>query len=194
MSQQTPGWICNILKSEDETVYLLDHGYHIKDCNPAWDRFASANGGVGISQADVRGRFIFDFIPDVLVTFYERKYAAAFRGGKWIGFDYECSSPEVFRLFHMALRPIDNSNLLVVNSYLPNHRSPLLLKNQALPESSYVSPSGYITMCANCRRTQRQEQARIWDFVSRFLRETKRAICHGLCPKCVQYLYPEYEK
>jgi hypothetical protein len=193
MLDRYPSWVRIIVANEqDDIVYLLNADLRITECSPAWDRFAEANGGVGISRAEVRGRYIFDCIPDVLVTFYERKFSEALKSPGWSGFDYECSSPEVFRLFHMAMHPVQKSGLLVVNSHLKNQRSPLPMHDTTLPESGYVSADGVVTMCANCRRTRREEQAKVWDWVPRFLRENRRKISHGLCPTCVAYFYPEY--
>lgn len=193
MAERFPSWVRVIVANEqDDIVYVLNPDLRIAECNSAWDRFAEANGGVGISREEVRGRYIFDCIPDVLVTFYERKYSEALRNRGWSGFDYECSSPEVFRLFHMAMHPVQKSGLLVVNSHLTNQPSPLPMRDAKMPESVYVSADGVITMCANCRRTRREERANVWDWVPRFLRETQRKISHGLCPTCVAYFYPEY--
>ena len=186
-----PSWVRYILESEDDVVFVLNRTLHIDSCNPGWDKFSAANGGAGISRAEVHGRHIFDFIPDVLVTFYEQKYSEAFRSGHWIGFDYECSSPEEFRLFHMAMRSIENSALLVVNSYLPDQRSPLPTRAITVSDSAYASPNGIIIMCAHCRRTKRQHASDTWDWVPRFLRLSGRNVSPGLCPRCVAYLYPE---
>ena len=172
-------------------LFLLDDEMRIAECNLGWDKFASANGGVGISRAEVRGRNIFEFIPDVLVRFYQGKYSEALRSGRWVGFDYECSTPDVFRLFHMGLRSIEQSGLLVVNSRLPEQRAPLVSPNEASADVAYLSPDGMITMCAHCRRTRRLDDANTWDWVPRFLRDTGRKVSHGLCPRCTAYLYPD---
>jgi hypothetical protein len=193
MSYQVPSWIQEVFETEHDVLYLLDADLRIAECNLGWDKFAAENGGVGISRQEVRGRKIFDFIPDVLVQFYQHKFAEALRAGHWIGFDYECSTPDVFRQFHMALRSVESSGLLVVNSYLPNQRTPVSSANQGLADSAYLSPGGMITMCAHCRRTRRQDGSNEWDWVSRFLRETGRKTSHGLCPRCTAYLYPDLD-
>jgi hypothetical protein len=191
MQNGIPSWVQNILASPDDVVYLLDGGLHIEACNPGWDEFASANCGEGVSRADVCGRYIFDFIPDVLVTFYERKHSEALQSASWTGFDYACSTPELFRLFHMSMHPVDGSGLLIVNSYLADQRSPLPAEDLSVPESAYRSPAGVVTMCAHCRRTRREAQSRIWDWVPQFVRNPGKTISHGLCPACVRFFYPD---
>jgi PAS domain-containing protein len=191
MSYQVPSWVQEVFETDQDVLYLLDADLRIAECNAGWDKFAAENGGVGISRTEVRGRPIFDFIPEVLVRFYRNKFAEALRGGHWIGFDYECSTPDVFRQFHMALRSVEYSGLLVVNSYLANQRIPLASPDQVLADAAYLSPGGMITMCAHCRRTRRQDDSNTWDWVPRFLRYTGRKTSHGLCPRCTAYLYPD---
>ena len=193
MSYQVPGWVQEVFETDKDVLYLLDADLRIMECNLGWDKFAAENGGVGISRVEVLGRNIFEFIPEVLVRFYQDKYAEALRAGHWIGFDYECSTPDVFRQFHMALRVVENSGLLVVNSYLPNQRTPLTAPIEVMDDSLYVSSGGFIAMCAHCRRTRRQENTNTWDWISRFLRDTGRKVSHGLCPRCTAYLYPDLE-
>jgi hypothetical protein len=193
MSYQVPSWVQEVFETDQDVLYLLDGDLCIAECNLGWDKFAAANGGVGISRKEVRGRSIFEFIPEVLTEFYEKKYTEARHAAHWIGFDYECSTPDVFRQFHMAMRSVEYSGLLVVNSYLPDQRTPLTSPNQALADTAYVSPGGMITMCAHCRRTRRQDDSNTWDWVSRFLRDTGRKTSHGLCPRCTSYLYPDLD-
>ena len=193
MTYQVPSWVQEVFETDQDVLYLLDAEFRIMECNLGWDKFAAENGGVGISRAEVRGRNVFEFIPDVLVRFYQDKYSEALRVAHWIGFDYECSTPDIFRQFHMALRKVEYSGLLVVNSYLPNQRTPLSAPNEALADLLYESPGGFITMCAHCRRTRRQDDSNTWDWLSRFLRDTGRKVSHGLCPRCTSYLYPDLQ-
>jgi PAS domain-containing protein len=191
MSVQIPSWIQEVFETEQDVLFLLDAEMRIAECNLGWDKFAAANGGVGIARAEVRGRNIFEFIPEVLVRFYQDKYSEALRSGHWIGFDYECSTPDAFRLFHMGLRSIEDSGLLVVNSHLPDQRAPLAIPKEVLADAAYVSPGGMITMCAHCRRTRRRDDTNTWDWVPRFLRDTGIKVSHSLCPRCTKYLYPD---
>ena len=189
MNFQVPSWVQEVFETDQDVLYLLDADLRIADCNLGWDKFASENGGIGILRADVQGRNIFDFIPEVLVRFYQDKYTEALRAGHWIGFDYECSTPDIFRQFHMALRSVEHSGLLVVNSYLPNQRTPLMSPSELLDDPAYMTHGGFITMCAHCRQTRRQDNTNSWDWVPRFLRHTGHKVSHGLCPRCTSYLY-----
>jgi hypothetical protein len=183
-----PGWI---LESDDwktDVMYLLDDELRLVDCNPAWERFAVENGGHGLSGPEVCGRMILDFVPDVLRTFYLHKYWLAKRSTTGAHFDYDCSSPECIRLFRMTLLPLDD--LLLVNNHLRlqekcEARPPLTLEEA----NDYTSPTGFIVMCANCRKTKRCESETQWDWIPEMLSHDSLKVSHGLCPRCKTHLY-----
>ncbi len=183
-------WVRDILNHEDDVVYVLDQHLRIEGCNPAWDRFAQANGGIGISTADVRGHLIFEFIPEGLRPFYQEKYLLTLRTRQWVGFDYECSTSDKFRLFHMAMHSIGDSGLLVVNSYVPSRRGTLETNPNSAKEALYLSPDGSVTMCAHCRKTQRLDWPSQWERVPQFVLKPPAAVNHDLCPACNAYFYP----
>ena len=193
MPYQVPSWIQEVFETDQDVLYLLDSEFRIAECNLGWDRFAAENGGVRISRSEVRGHSIFEYVPDVLVEFYKKRYAEALHAGHWIGFDYECSTPDVFRQFHMALRSIEASGLLVVNSYLPDQRTPLSPPTEALADSAYMSPGGFITICAHRRRTRRLGRIRHVGLGISFLAGHGTQGRHGLCLRCTAYLYPDLE-
>lgn len=189
MPQGIPSWVRQALASEDEVVYLLDEELRLAACNPGWEKFAAENGGVGISAWEVKGRSIFDFIPAVLVKFYEDKYAEAQRGNGWVGFDYECSSPDTYRLFHMSIYRIPNSYLIVVNSHLRHRIAPLPQHEASTSDADYRFQNGFLSICAHCRRTRRSNKAEVWDWVPRFLVCAGPKVKHELCPRCTAYHY-----
>lgn len=192
MKPQFPAWVRQLLDTDSEVVYVLDAKLSIAACNRAWDNFAAANGGVGISAADVVGQPVFDFIPPVLVAFYQQKYDAARRTGVWVGFDYDCSSPATYRQFHMALQTLENGAIVVVNSLRPHRISPFARDKAAEPASVYFSSDGVITMCAHCRRTQHPQFSEVWEWVPQFVSHPGDKVSHGLCPRCLAQHYPEY--
>jgi len=187
-----PAWVRQLLDTEQEVVYILDPEMRIAACNPAWDNFSNANGGVGISATEVVGRPIFDFIPPVLVAFYQEQYAAARSKRVWVGFDYACSSPATYRQFHMALLCLEDEAIVVVNSLRADRIAPFEMHRAADPVSRYFSSDGYITMCVHCRRTQNPQLPDIWEWVPHFVSHPGDKVSHGLCPQCVVIHYPEY--
>jgi len=170
-----------------DVIYLLDEELCFVDCNPAWDEFAAENSGRGISRAEILGKPILNFVPDVLRTVYVHKYWFAKRHAGWTEFDYHCSSPEKIRLMRMGMIGVGNE-LLVVNHLRLEEACPVKPPLQEAETALYVSAEGIATLCANCRKAKRRDDA-TWDWVPEFLREEGLRISHGLCPRCVAHLY-----
>lgn len=191
MQAPFPFWLRDVFESSDDIVYVLDEDLRIADCNSCWDKFAAENGGVGLALSDIRGRKIFEFIPTVLWGFYKKQYAEVRRSAQWLGFDYECSSPERIRLFHMSMKWVAGYGTIVVNSHFPSGRGLLPPAPQTVKESLYTDSFGSISMCAHCRQTQRQDQPELWEWIPQFVRDYgKRPVEHALCPPCRTYFYP----
>ncbi len=188
MEVRFPSWITEAAAWSEDVIYLLDAELRFMDCNPAWDEFAAQNRGVGISRAEVCGRLILDFVPDVLRTFYVHKYWYAQHGEGWTEFDYHCSSPEKIRLFRMAMTSVAKE-LLVVNHLLLEEECEVGPPLSEVGRDLYVSPDHFATMCANCRKTKRRDDSATWDWVPAFLQEHDFKISHGLCPRCAAHLY-----
>jgi hypothetical protein len=183
-----PSWITEAASWHEDVIYLLDEELRFVDCNPAWDQFAADNGGIGISRADVFGRSILDFLPDVLRSFYVHKFWLAQRSEGWTEFDYHCSSPEKLRLFRMAIIGVAKE-LLVVNHLRLEEKCEIRAPLTDAELEQYVSADGFTTMCANCRKTRRLDDGAIWDWIPAFLHDSNLKVSHGLCPRCIASLY-----
>jgi hypothetical protein len=184
-----PSWITAGSNWDQDVIYLLDGELRFIDCNPVWDTFAAANGGQGIARAAMPGKLILDYVPDVLRTFYVHKFWFAKRTPSWTEFDYDCSSPEKIRLFRMSMMPVEDDMLVVNHLRLEEDCAvgPPLTEER---KQAYVSSGVIITMCANCRKTQRIDDSMTWDWIPEFLRDTGGCpVSHGLCPRCASHLY-----
>lgn len=191
MESPFPFWLREIFSSSDDIACVLDDDLRISDCNPCWDRFADDNGGVGISLAEIRGRNIFEFIPMALWDFYKQRYADVRQSAQWLGFDYECSTPDILRLFHMSMKWVAGCGIIVVNSRLSQRRGVVPDSHVNVDLRLYRDDGGVTTMCAHCRKAQRRDRPDNWDWVPQFIRDyAARAIEHALCPPCRSYFYP----
>ena len=192
MRLQAAGFHLASLEEDHSIIYLLGPDLRIVYCNKAWDEFASANGGVGLNRGAVIGTRILDVVAEPLKAFYESGFAQAQKEIRPWECDYECSSPELFRLFHMRVLPLASSYLLVENSV--KIERPHVVERAAMPTypASYISEAGILTMCAHCRRTRRISTAseQIWDWVPTFLTDPPGQVSHGLCRNCRAYFYP----
>lgn len=180
------------LEADHSIIYLLGPDLRIVYCNRAWDEFASLNGGIGLNRESVLGKSVLDVIAEPLRPFFANGFAQAQKQLRPWEHDYECSSPEVFRLFHMRVLPLANSYLLVENSLKVER--PHGSERPAMPsyQAPYLNEHGILTMCAHCRRTRRIDtgEVPIWDWVPAFLTEPPGRVSHGLCRNCRSYFYP----
>ena len=175
------------LEASVDSSCQLNSDLRLVYCNPAWDRFALANNG-GLALSDrVLGSLIMDFIPPELMEFYRAAFSSA--RDAVVEFDYECSSPDSYRIFQMQILPVEQPkgytviNALTVQETMDAHRPPLVLG----PE--YVADTGIITVCSHCRRSRRVDSPDQWDWVPANLRPAQGNISHGLCPICHAYFY-----
>jgi hypothetical protein len=189
---EAAGFRLESLEADHSIIYMLSPELRIIYCNRAWDEFASLNGGVELNRETVLGTPILEVIVEPLRSFYASGFAQAQKQLLPWEHDYECSSPDSFRLFHMRVLPLANSYLLVENSLqVERPHGPERPVMPAYPDS-YLNEHGMLTMCSHCRRTRRINTgaAPIWDWVPAFLTHAPGLVSHGLCPNCRAYFYP----
>jgi len=169
---------------------LLGPDLRFLECSPAWDSFASDNGGRGIYREEILGKDNRDFIPDVLRKFYMDKYSLAQSQDSEVEFDYHCSSPERIRLFRMSIKAVEG-NLLVVSRLTLEEECEIQPPLEQNERQEYLSAGDFLTLCANCRKARRNDLHKAWNWVPEFLNETGLRVSHGLCPRCLTLLYGE---
>ena len=186
--------LIQLVKALDDSPtvsYIVDERFRFVHCNPAWDRFASENGGRGLEREKMIGADLFASIPGVLEDAYRKAFQSLDATRPvWVK-AYECSSPELFRTFQMRIHLLEglSSRFLVTN--------PLLVErphDHPSPASDVYVTQDFITMCAHCRCARRKGTPERWDFVPAYLRLTSAntpRVTHGLCPICLVYYYPE---
>jgi hypothetical protein len=175
------------LEASKDVCCQVNRELRITYCNPAWDRFAHANsGGLALSHRVV-GSMIMDFVPSELIEFYSAAFASAREAV--VEFEYECSSPELYRSFQMQILPVvQPAGYTVINALRVAERMEGKRLAFALgPE--YVTDAGIITACSHCRRARRVDALEHWDWVPAILMPTQHSISHGLCPMCHAYFY-----
>ena len=177
----------NTLEASGDVSCQLNSDLRICYCNPAWDRFALANnGGLALSNR-ILGSLILDYVPPELIEFYRAAFASA--RDAVVEFDYECSSPDLYRTFKMQILPNDRPkgytviNALNVQESMEERRSALVLA------PNYLTDAGIITVCSHCRRSRRIDIPGQWDWVPANLKPAQRNVSHGLCPICHAYFY-----
>ena len=178
------------LEANTSVIYALDASLRITYCNAAWDRFAESNGGDRLKREDVIGTDVMAIIAEPLQSFYSDGFNRAYESHEPWEHDYECSSPEVSRFFHMRVLPLANGHLLIENSLIVERtHDPERLRMPPI-ETMYRDSHGLIQMCAHCRRSRRIVQsAPVWDWVPAFVRDRPHQTSHGLCENCRAYYF-----
>lgn len=189
-SQPHPAWERevqrDVLESTANVAYILDGNLRISYCNPAWDRFALANEGELATAEKVLGTPVLAYVSKHLRHFYQVMFDRSRAEKRLVEFDFECSSPYVYRLLHMQLLPFKESDgILIMNSVRIERAHDLSLPRQ--------SPQAYFhediaTLCAHCRRAKHATEEQ-WDWVPELLRDKSGRISHGICPVCRDYMY-----
>lgn len=179
------------LEKDPSIVYLLGADLRIVYCNKAWDDFAALNGGAGLNREAVLGASVMEVTAMPLRPFYASAFTWTQKKLRTWEHDFECSSPEFYRLFHMRVLPLADSYLMVENSLRVER--PHGPEHPGMPSYpfAYVNGHGIVTMCCHCRRTQRLNTgaASIWDWVPGFVEKSPQRVSHGLCANCAAYFY-----
>lgn len=189
-SQSHPDWEGevrrDVLASTANVAYILDTHLCISYCNPAWDKFALANEGELATAEKVLGIPVLDCVADHLRHFYQAAFGLCRREKRLVEFDFECSSPDIYRLLHMQMLPFKACDeILVMNSLRIERAHEPSLPRKNLREYFHEDIA---TLCAHCRRAKHAKEER-WDWVPDLLRGKPNCISHGLCPVCRDYMY-----
>jgi hypothetical protein len=176
------------IEKDPSVTCAIDDGCRFIYCNAQWDAFAAANGAPELTRDSVLGTNFFDVIPAPLKPYYHGVFREARQSDTIVHVDYECSSPDKYRVYQMQLFPLtDTGGFLLVHSLrvcLAHRR-----KSRDPSESRYLTPEGMVKMCCHCRRTRRAG-SETWDWVPSYLNQKSAPITHGMCPICLSYFYP----
>lgn len=161
--------------------------------NPAWFEFARENQGEpAISVRWPIGAPLIDVLPQVVQQFYRDLYDRALKSdgtSPLIARDYECSSPDVYRVFRMMLYPVGNGNgLVVVNALLIEqpHESQGCQVARADDDTDYRHADGLFHQCIECRRMEHISNPARWDWIPELVRAVPPQTSHTLCEICTK--------
>ncbi len=187
-----PDKIPAALENSPQVCFALTESLDIFYCNPAWDRFAQENGGgPEVLSARVLGKPFLQFVPEELIEHFHSLFKTARAAGRMHAQDYECSAPEIFRIYRMQIYPMrPECGFAVINSLRVAH--PHTREAREPNPSQYRNGKGLIFMCANCRRTRRLDDLAVWDWVPAYVYSARRDLSHTVCPFCREYYYGAY--
>jgi hypothetical protein len=94
------------LEAEADSACLLGEDWEFIYLNPAWERFAEANGGHGVSSADLLGRSYLSFSSDSLTRELLRSVQVRVSAGEAFTLFTRCDSPGVERRIASHFLPV----------------------------------------------------------------------------------------
>lgn len=178
------------LNRHSGSITVVDRHDNILWVNDAWHRFAAENG----VSADVlaRWRSYVGGIVEPLRSHFAAAFASALETGTVFEQDYECSSPEQRRVFHLRALPFEGEGLVLEHTLLAetawgeDAHDPL--------ESRYLGPSGTIAQCSNCRRVRvplepRGSAEETFHWVPAWIRESHPRTSHVICALCAGFYW-----
>jgi hypothetical protein len=183
-----PAFDARDLEEADATIAVIDPDGNILWVNRAWDTFAQGNGAVGDEVS--HGSYL-DQIAPPLRDFYRAVFANALATGEAYDLDYECSSPERHRRFHLRALPIDAHGMLLEHSRIAEGAHDRTAEDAV--EERYQDAEGMILQCSNCRRV-RGPTPQAWDWVPRWVARPHPRTSHVICPSCVGFYWGRRSK
>ena len=188
-----------ILARESSSACLLDVRGIIRFVNPAWDRFASENGGApGALGSAVVGTTFLDHVAGHEVrAHHARLLERALAGQGWSGVVQlgECNSPTEARLMAARFERVVAGpaevpvGIAAVYTMLTTRPMAGVHPPVEAEAAAYRRPDGLLTQCACCRRVQDTADPERWDLVPRLVEAPALNVTHGLCDLCVQLYY-----
>lgn len=179
----TPAFDPHALAVLESTIVVIDPLASILWVNPAWDRFAADNGAH--DYVGHRGSYL-DGIAQPLRDFYRAVFSNALETGEVFEQEYECSSPDVRRIFHLRALPVEGRGMLIEHSLVVEGAHEGAPEEPA--EARYLGRAGLIIQCSNCRRVRRGD-THAWDRVPRWVERPHPKTSHGICPSCVGWYW-----
>jgi hypothetical protein len=178
-----PGWsdVIAALEGETGSAYILAPDLSLLHVNTAWQTFARDNGAPWLAEGWHSFGPVVRGLPSPLQQFFETRLGRALsRNCAW-SHTYECSSPDVYRRFHMRARagPAGEA-LVVVHSLVIESR--LASGGPGSLVGQFTDGRGLIVRCAACGRTKRPGQPYLWEWVPSL--DAEANISTGICAIC----------
>lgn len=186
------GFNLETLEKDQNAIFGLSTDLSLNYLNPAWFTFAAENEGEpAISEKFHLGSHIGVAMNGAARDYYLDIFQKILRTGEVWHHDYECSSPDKFRIYHQAVYPLyDRRGLISVNSLVKEEPHDEISRKPCPPSKEiYTHPTGFIAQCSNCRRVQRATQDALWDWVPAWVAQMPDNCSHTFCPICFEYYY-----
>lgn len=182
------------LESDRSVIFGMNRACELTYLNPAWFDFARANQGEpAISTEWGLGRSVLDSMPAELLPFYQRAFDLCLVSGEPWKHDYECSSDDIHRRFHLVLYPLANrAGFLSVHALAVESTHAAAGRDvRAVDLEPYTDEAGLVHQCFHCRRVEHATHTDRWDWVRAESGKLPAEVSHSLCPTCLDFYYPK---
>lgn len=134
--------------------YTIDADDIIVQVSPTWQNFAQENYAVGLTEREVVGHSLWEFIKDESTRSLYRVLLRAVRAKKHpISFPFRCDSPRVRRYMVMNITPHPDNSLSFTNELVETRsRNP-----EIFFQSKLGSNKLYYVMCSVCNKVRPYE-------------------------------------
>lgn len=177
----------NFLSSSKDVVCIVDQELKLMGYNEAWVNFAKDNNGESTLSSFPLEASISSAGDGPVGSYVLQGYNRALREHKPFEHQYECSSPDTFRVFHQTAYPITGSKGLVITHHL------VVEKEHEESEDSFIgrfeNSDEILTQCANCRKVRDPHENSTWLWVPALVYRQLPNISHGICNPCLDHYY-----
>lgn len=170
--------------SPDAVRYELDRDDRIVSVNEAWNAFALANGGSGLTAPHVIGQALWSLIDDAPVAGVYRAVLARVRAGHTIELPFRCDSPTLKRQMRLLMRRLPSGIVECISST----QKEVETAYNPLWDARQSRGRWMVLACAWCKRIRDGSGWRPPEEVALALTTPSAAevplVTHGICPSC----------
>jgi len=163
------------------TIAVIDTRTEILWVNAAWQSLAHDRG------ARIPPTYL-DGISGALRTYFDEVFARAIATGEIHEQDYECSSPDEIRTFHMRVLPFTPHGLVVEHTQVVAVPAPV---GEPPDEARFLDANGQIIQCSNCRRVREpgRDDCERWAWIPGWVARSHPRTSHGICTPCLGFYW-----
>ncbi len=181
-----PGYNVEPLNESEDVVFVLDDRFRLLAHNQAWVKFAINNDGEKILTDFPVGADVIGAYDDGYQERFFDLYCRIVEEDERYDYDYECSSPDTFRLFRQSIYPV--SGRLLITNHL--RQSEAMTREAHAFSAAYITPHNMVVQCGHCRKVRHQTVEGRWDWVPSLVDKPHKPTSHTLCPNCFEFYYP----
>lgn len=179
----------DFLSNSNDVVYIVDNSLKIRAFNEAWCSFAKNNNGKAILTRFPLGTDIAAVCVEPIKGYIVKAYERALRENAPFAHKYECSSPEIYRVFYQNAYPIIGSEgLLITNHLVIEKQHP---EEGVAFSSRFEDNAKIVTQCSNCGKIRDPQNMEKWYWVPELVENRLPNVSHSICTPCLDHYYPD---